>query len=263
MTPASNRFAAGSIPRQTVRSKGIAMRIAIISDIHGNFDSLAALPSGYDQLWVLGDLVNYGPEPKEVIDFIRSKATIVLRGNHDHAVGLEEDPRCSPPYRRIASATMAFTRQSLNAAEKSYLASLPLTTERIVDRTRFFLCHATPQSPLFGYRPKDSVDWEKDLAECGADVLLAGHTHVSFQKRSGRKIVANPGSLGQPKMGNQLACYAMWEDGNLELRSFEYPVHRTIEKIKRLALPADVVAKLYTVLETGGAFDKRMPSVGD
>lgn len=73
------------------------MRIAIVSDIHGNFDALAALPREYDQLWVLGDLVNYGPEPKAVIDFVREHASIVLRGNHDHAVGRHEDPRCSPP----------------------------------------------------------------------------------------------------------------------------------------------------------------------
>lgn len=53
------------------------MKIVIISDVHGNFDALSALQEDYDQLWVLGDLVNYGPQPAEVIRFIRSRATHV------------------------------------------------------------------------------------------------------------------------------------------------------------------------------------------
>ena len=52
------------------------MRILIISDIHGNFDALAALQETYDEVWVLGDLVNYGPDPAAVIDFVRSKAAV-------------------------------------------------------------------------------------------------------------------------------------------------------------------------------------------
>ena len=68
------------------------MRILIISDIHGNFDALAALQETYDELWVLGDLVNYGPDPAAVIDFVRSKAAVVVCGNHDYSIGFNQDP---------------------------------------------------------------------------------------------------------------------------------------------------------------------------
>jgi putative phosphoesterase len=229
------------------------MRIAIISDIHGNFDALTALPRDYDELWVLGDLVNYGPEPKAVIEFVRENAAIVLGGNHDHAVGHHEDPMCAPPYKPMAEATMAFTEEVLLPEEKSYLASLPTTLEHAVGATKFFLCHATPSDPLFGYRPKESAEWEKDLVSCGADVLLAGHTHVPFQRSTNRGVVANPGSLGQPKTGDTAACYAIWEDGRLELRVCQYPVERTVLKIKALQLPEDVANQLCTVLRTGGS----------
>ena len=62
------------------------MRISIISDLHANLEALSALPRDYDELWVLGDLVNYGPNPAEIIDFVRSHASMIIRGNHDHSV---------------------------------------------------------------------------------------------------------------------------------------------------------------------------------
>jgi predicted phosphodiesterase len=61
------------------------MRIVIISDIHANLEALTSLPGGFDALWVLGDLVNYGPNPAEVVEFVRSTASLVVRGNHGHA----------------------------------------------------------------------------------------------------------------------------------------------------------------------------------
>jgi predicted phosphodiesterase len=81
------------------------MRICIISDLHANLEALRALPGGYDELWVLGDLVNYGPDPAAVIDFVRSRASLVIRGNHDHSVGFDADCGCSPRFRAMAEAT--------------------------------------------------------------------------------------------------------------------------------------------------------------
>jgi predicted phosphodiesterase len=67
------------------------MKIVIISDLHGNAESLAALQEPYDELWVLGDLVNYGPDPEAVVAAVRDRATLIVRGNHDHAVGYDVD----------------------------------------------------------------------------------------------------------------------------------------------------------------------------
>ena len=60
------------------------------------------MPGSYDELWVLGDLVNYGPEPSEVVEFIRKNATLVISGNHDFAVGRSVDPKCSPAFRAMS-----------------------------------------------------------------------------------------------------------------------------------------------------------------
>ena len=230
------------------------MRIAIISDIHGNFDALSALPRDYDQLWVLGDLVNYGPEPKPVIDFVRSNAALVLQGNHDHAVGKHEDPRCAPPYKPMAAATMAYTERILSPEDKRYLAELPTFVERRIGGLKFLLCHATPADALFGYRPAESPEWDAELVNRGCDVLLAGHTHVPFQRTVNGSVVANPGSLGQPKTGNSRACYGIWEDGRFELCSYEYPVEQTIRKIGNMGLAPEIARQLVNILRTGGDF---------
>jgi hypothetical protein len=63
------------------------MKILVISDLHGNLEALEAITESWDERWVLGDLVNYGPNPSEVIDFVRRHASVVVRENHDHAIG--------------------------------------------------------------------------------------------------------------------------------------------------------------------------------
>src|SRR6185437_6640555 len=103
------------------------MKIALISDIHGNIEALTSLPETFDELWVLGDLVNYGPNPAEVVDFVREKASLVVRGNHDYAVGFGEDPRCSQPFREMAEATMQYTNSVLSRSQKEFLRDMPLT----------------------------------------------------------------------------------------------------------------------------------------
>ncbi|MGO9438175.1 MAG: metallophosphoesterase family protein [Terracidiphilus sp.] len=71
------------------------MKIAIISDLHGDYAALQSLRENYDELWVLGDLVNYGPEPGAVVDFVKANSSVVVRGNHDHSLGYDVDPRCA------------------------------------------------------------------------------------------------------------------------------------------------------------------------
>ena len=110
------------------------MKVAIISDIHGNLEALSALIEPYDELWVLGDLVDYGPDPGAVVDFVRSHAAVVVRGNHDDAVGWNRDPRCSAPYREMAKETMDFTLSVLSAGQRSYLANLPLIARSLDQR---------------------------------------------------------------------------------------------------------------------------------
>jgi protein phosphatase len=230
------------------------MRICIISDVHANLEALGALPDDYDELWVLGDLVNYGPDPAAIIDFVRSRASTVIRGNHDHSVGFDADCRCSPRFRIMAEATRDFTASILTATDKQYLRDLPISARRQVDAKVFFLCHATPSDLLYEYRAPDSPLWERpEEKAASADVILAGHTHLQFSRTAGERMIVNPGSLGQTKAGDPRARYAIWHDGRLELKALEYPVEKTVAKILAMPVPDEVKRDLIQVLHTGKA----------
>lgn len=227
------------------------MKIVIISDLHGNYEALRSLPYDYDELWVLGDLVNYGPEPGAVVDFVKTKSTVVVRGNHDHSIGFDVDPRCTVRYQKMAEITREYTTSVLNVEQKEFLRELPLNLELKRQNTSFYLCHAKPSDPLYGYCPEESEEWVEELKQVKADALLVGHTHTPFIRRIGNCVVVNPGSLGQPKTGKPDACYAVWQDGSFQLKSFPYAVDKTVARLKALSFPRDVEQDLITVLQTG------------
>jgi putative phosphoesterase len=227
------------------------VKVLITSDLHANLEAVRSLPSDYDQLWVLGDIVNYGPNPSEVVEFVRQHASLIVRGNHDDAIGYNRDPRCSAPYREMAEETGRFTTSVLREEQREFLRRLPLMAGRDVEGVRFFLCHATPADPLHEYRPANSDLWAKDASQKFCDVLLSGHTHIPFCRAVGARRVANPGSVGQSKQGGGRACYAIWESGQLRLESVEYPAEETVAKIRDLPVSPEVREKLEIVLRTG------------
>jgi putative phosphoesterase len=226
------------------------MKVVVIADLHGNLEALEALPESYTELWVLGDLVGFGPDPASVVDLVRAKTSIVVRGNHDHSVGYDEDPRCLPRYRKMADATRHYAASALSEEQKSFLRDLPLHRELRRQNTRFYLCHARPSDPLYGYTPPDSVEWASEVQTLPADVLLVGHTHIPLMRRIGHCLIVNPGSLGQPD-GKPEARYAIWEDGSFRLRTYSYPVEKTIARLRALSFPPDVEQDLVHILQNG------------
>jgi protein phosphatase len=228
------------------------MKILIVSDIHANLEALeAVLAESHDELWALGDLVNYGPNPSEVVDLIRLNASVMIQGNHDYAIGAGADPRCSSAFREMARAMQDYTEPLLSADRKAFLRDLPRTAARAVDGCRFFLCHATPSDPLFQYCPAESARWTSEIEGVEADIVLTGHTHRPFVMNLEDRQIVNPGSVGQPKHGSPLACYALWEDGRLFLRSCRYPVEATVKKAYSLPVPMEIRSQLSAVLLSG------------
>jgi putative phosphoesterase len=239
------------------------MKVVIISDIHGNFDALSALSECYDELWALGDLVNYGPEPGPVIDYVRVRASVIVCGNHDYSIGFKQDPRCSERFRSMAEATGRFTDSVLTFGQKHFLRHLPLSVETERSGTRFYLCHAIPSDRLFGYCEAESPQWIIEAESLGADVVLVGHTHVPAMRTIGSCTVVNPGGLGQPKTGRPDASYAVWEDGKIELKAFSYPVEAAVAKVQALPIEPALRDELSTILRTGNIPPSKEPRTGD
>ena len=228
------------------------MRLLIISDIHANLAALRCVEE-IETVAFLGDAVDYGPCPAECVAWLQKRPMVAVRGNHDNAVGLGEDPRCSPAFQVMAAATCALHRQILPQEQKNFLAALPICTTFDFGGTRFYAVHAAPRDPLFGYLPRDISDDQlaDQVRDIDAEVILMGHTHWPMVRKAAGKLIVNPGSVGQPKHGDPRAAYAVWDDGQVTLRRAEYPVEDTVRELQRQPLPANVIADLAAALRSG------------
>jgi putative phosphoesterase len=246
------------------------MRILIVSDIHGNWPALRAVleeESKADKVLCLGDLVDYGPCPKECVSWARSLPTDswVMQGNHDRGVARRENPKCSPPYRHLTKATQEFSIRLLAPTDLQFLRDLQARREFLLEGSKCLACHATPRDPLYRYvRATDDACWEVEIAAARfPDYLFVGHTHWSFHKRIGQTVLVNPGSVGQPKDGDPRAAYAIWIDGDIFLRKTWYNIEETRDAFGSTGLAGRDVESLVHVLRTGGALpnEGRFPFV--
>jgi len=236
------------------------VRTLVISDIHGNIDALRAIElqwesqfRRFDRIVCLGDLVDYGPDASDVIDWVRSHATDVVRGNHDHAMATGEPCESAPAYLEASIATRDCLRATLTRDELSYLGTLPLT--RTVDDggRRWHLVHAAPAEPLHEYVQPDSSDarWQAALGEISGQRVLVGHTHLAFARPVGGGVVINPGSIGMPKDGNPHGSYAVIHDGAVQFHRIVYDPEPMIARLRALDLLEGIFDRLARTFRTG------------
>jgi predicted phosphodiesterase len=151
----------------------------------------------------------------------------------------------------MAEATRHYTDSVLSLEDKHFLRHLPPFVETRRGSAKFYICHAIPSDPLFGHCEAPSSKWIEEVGKVDADVILVGHTHVASVRSIGSRVVVNPGSLGQPKSGSPEACFAIWEDGKIELKSCPYRVDMTVEKVQVLPIEPALRDALIGVLRTG------------
>lgn len=115
------------------------MKILILSDIHGNWPALEAVlanESNWQALFFLGDVVEYGPDPKPCLDFLRQHADFYVRGNHDHAIAYAADCGCGGDFREMSVATRQWHRTVLEEKELGFLRRMPIIQSTIVGLAR-------------------------------------------------------------------------------------------------------------------------------
>lgn len=233
------------------------MKILVLSDIHANFTTLEAVVQAegdFDRLIVLGDLVSYGPSPRECIEFVRQHAFVAIRGNHDHALAFGVDCRSAPANRPLAVATRSYHRTLLTDEAVDYLGRLPRSQKFHMDGYRFYAAHASPRDNLYSYwltpeLPDEAL--KKEVGRVKADFLLLGHTHLPMVRGVGSRVVVNPGSVGQPRDSLPEASYAVIQDGVAEIKRVKYSIQKTVRALKVLPLEEVVIKRLITILETG------------
>jgi diadenosine tetraphosphatase ApaH/serine/threonine PP2A family protein phosphatase len=242
------------------------VRIAVISDIHGNLAALeavlAAVAGRCDQVWCLGDVVGYGARPNECVDVVRDRCRVVLAGNHDLAAcGAEDASRFS----QDAGRAIRWTREVLRTDCERWLASLTPA----LDRGSIGLYHGSPRDPVWEY-VLDAATAEAAIRAVDKPLVLCGHTHgaiaalIDGSRLSGgrathgrevtlgenRRALLNPGSVGQPRDGDPRASYLLLEcrdDGMPTRARFlrePYDVGRTQREIALAGLPQHLADRL-------------------
>lgn len=181
------------------------MRIAIISDIHGNLPALEAILADLhaqevEQIVCLGDVAAFGPQPCEVLTRLRALDCPVVMGNTDEWL-LNPTPHEARDEnsQRVTEVEMWSARQ-LSAGDLDYLRSFCPTIELSLDGGATLLCfHGSPQSPIDVILPTTpDAGLERMLADCQATVMAGGHTHAQMLRRYGEAALINPGSAGLP-----------------------------------------------------------------
>lgn len=207
------------------------MRLALISDVHGNRVALDAVIAdgtrhGVDAWWALGDLVAIGPEPVETLERLRDLPGVeFVRGNTDryvvsgarpapHAEDVERDPSLRPLFLSV-EASFAWTRDQMKTADIAWLGALPAQQRTVLrDGTRLLGIHASLRSddgpgitPALADRELAAL-----LAGADTDVVCGGHTHQATDRQLGATRVINLGSVSNPITSDLRASYVIVDD---------------------------------------------------
>lgn len=232
------------------------MKRALISDIHSNKEGLEAVladirDQGIDEIYCLGDVVGYGPNPCECVDLIM-QCDVCILGNHDQ--GALFDPE---GFNSGAERAIFWTRDQLESPREDpdmvakrwgFLGELPRNRRE----NGLLFVHGSARNPLSEYVfPEDIYNQRKmeKIFSLIEQSCFQGHTHVpgvftqSLQffspdeinhqyQLNDEKVMINVGSVGQPRDGDPRSCYVVLEDDTVTFRRVEYPFEETIEKIR-------------------------------
>jgi predicted phosphodiesterase len=238
----------------------------VISDLHSNREALDAVledsKSEYERIVCCGDLVGYGPEPNEIIDWARSNLSAVIRGNHDRACAGMDDLEW---FNAVAQAATRWTMQKLTSANLDYVRNLPAGPMALEN---FTLVHGSPlDEDEYLITPGDATNM---FGYMDTSLVFFGHTHLqsAFGWKGGRQValakmngrlretylrvgddsawLVNPGSVGQPRDGDPRAAYALLdsETNEILLRRVAYDSELTRRKIEAAGLPPVLGARL-------------------
>jgi predicted phosphodiesterase len=239
------------------------MKVAVISDIHGNRHAFEAVlgdvaASDAHELWCLGDLVGYGAEPDACVELARAHVAVCLAGNHDLAA-IGHVPVAA--FTRGAGLSLQWTREVMRSDNLDFLAGLrPQGREGPVD-----LFHASPRDPVWEY-VLSSLLAELCLDEQPQRVGLIGHSHVALAfarddgelatgepRREGTELdlasgewLVNPGSVGQPRDGDRRAAWLLLDldEWRASFRRTEYDVSGAAAAIRAAHLPDSLAERL-------------------
>lgn len=241
------------------------MRIAVISDIHGNWDALTAVltdidASRPDAVICLGDCIGYGAEPERVIRTLRQRGIPSTRGNHEQAV---LEPERLEWFNLLARKSLVRTTEMLSGKALQIIAGFP---DVLISHGCRFV-HGFPPDSITTYHFEVPSGVKRRIIESMTEkICFIGHTHdltlITYNGRiltetslgSGRvtllpdqRAVVCVGSVGQPRDGDENTKYIIWDAAaaTLDVRYIRYDIGAAAEKIIAAGLPRAHAARLW------------------
>jgi diadenosine tetraphosphatase ApaH/serine/threonine PP2A family protein phosphatase len=237
------------------------VRIVIVSDVHSNVVALDAVLDAlrpFDAVWHLGDAVGYGPHPVEAIERLAAVQAVSVMGNHDAAV---LGTISTDWFNDDARAAIEWTAERLTPAARHWLQVLP----EAVDEGDFTLVHGSPREPLFEYLMSRAAA-RPNIESLETPHGLVGHSHIplAFSQEEGaeldvtmgldgtaveldgRRVIANPGSVGQPRDGDYRAAALVLDRdaGTLTWQRVEYDIDAVQAAMRAAKLPKRLIDRL-------------------
>ncbi len=216
--------------------------IALLYDIHGNLAALEAVLAeaqiaGATSYLLGGDYASFGPWPRETAELLEGlPAPIRIRGNVER--WLLEKPEAPESVQPFLTAALAAARESLGPALVDRLYRLPERAE--LDGV--LVCHGSPLSDIESFAPEAQPDEERMLVGEAERTILFGHSHQQFERPgSNGTYLVNPGSGGAPLDGDTRAAWALYENGEIDLRRTAYDVERAVAQMRSYGEWAELV----------------------
>lgn len=219
------------------------MKIAFISDIHGNYEGLITVLKQIgriDRIICAGDITGYYPFANEVTEKIKKSNILSVRGNHDQYLLDGKAPKSAS---RKVKESIEFTKKIISKRSLKFLEKLPNRLMFEIKGKKVLVCHGSPWDHLEERIYPDYAHFER-FESVDADIIVLGHTHYPLVKKVGRKTIINPGSCGQPRDYNLLS-YAIWDTdkNSFEIKRAEWD----IAKFKKEAGKKGTDSKLFEV----------------
>ncbi len=235
----------------------MSLRIALVSDIHGNVAALEAALAEIerakpDRIMVLGDLVLNGPRPVESVDAVmalEAAGAMVIAGNTDIAVADGDYTAAFPWLDEVPAghrAASEWARERLRDDQLDYLRRLPAERRLAFADELVLATHASPGSQTAGLPADlDPAVTVQRVTRTDARVICCGHTHVADVRELGRKLLVNPGSCGYAFDDAPDACWGLLtleedEEPQAELHRASYDPSGAAEEVAERGLPGDV-----------------------
>ncbi|MDF2788979.1 MAG: metallophosphoesterase [Neobacillus sp.] len=225
------------------------MKIAFISDIHGNAIALDAVlqdieKQGIDKIYVLGDICYRGPEPKRSLDLVRNLYTEVIKGNADEWVvrGVRKG-EVADKVLELMNLERQWIVEQLEPSDIDYLESLPTTLNLTIEDVQLSAFHATPTSLFEIILPSaDDNQIETSLMQAqNAQIFVYAHIHKPYIRYLNGKVIINIGSVGLPFDGLTKASYGLVEveDGHIKtsIRRVNYDLESVVALYHEVQYP--------------------------